>query len=722
MKKCFLGLLICSCFIITAGVPAQQDRPDRKIPEFEKQVQINLQLLDIVVVDARGNYVHGLGKEDFILFEDGKEIPINSVDEYFISETMEDSESGRSLYDSPPRTLIFILDRFFSSTHAIKKGKDTINEFVQGYLQPGDRAMLIEYDRQFKVAQDLTTDHRKVEMALEAIKPTSVSMVTPEMQLNQASDADAKFSLRGTEQSNQNPFGSSIDETKNIQLQQDIRNYLRKLQFLSKSFKAMPGKKTVLLLSEGFDQRFISENPTSLYTVYDRSLIMERESEDQLLMSDPSGRKIDQSLLSVYREMVKGVNDSTTSFYVIDLATFAGTRSRSDQFQQQSGIQRALYQENRISSLAALADNTGGKLYSGGEVGKALEKINNDIGNYYIVSFEPANAGRSGKFRKTEIRCKNPNFKVQQRSGYFEPISYEKMDEQDRFLHLVEGLFRTYPENDLEATSSLFVLPVYTDTIVGSLAVEIEADQLEGKGEKCIEVIGTISSLNNKRIDSFHRKVHYGTKLNEIVNDGKVKLTLPFVMTNGANRVNIVVRDNSSGKKYQVFDEVTVRGTTPDDLFMSSIALLDETLTPSTPVKFRLKVEDLGKETGFQGKKVPDPLRASMGQPVFPTIKESFSTSDKPVVFFSVGNYWQDEKTQVVDFFIHYTFTDEEGNEFVIPVIKERLIPIPGNKRLNVLSQLDFSSIKPGEYNLRVRFLDQQKLQGIQRLKPLKLE
>jgi hypothetical protein len=51
-----------------------------------------------------------------------------------------------------------------------------------------------------------------------------------------------------------------------------------------------------------------------------------------------------------------------------------------------------------------------------------------------------------------------------------------------------------------------------------------------------------------------------------------------------------------------------------------------------------------------------------------------------------------------------------------VPIGRERLIPVPGTNRLNVISQLQFSGAKPGKYHLRVRFLDQKKLQGVQRI------
>src|SRR5215210_2192035 len=65
--------------------PPHRNPPRRHpVPFLMIKRFISLVLLDAVVTDARGNQILGLGKDDFIVKENGVVQPINSV-EYFTS-------------------------------------------------------------------------------------------------------------------------------------------------------------------------------------------------------------------------------------------------------------------------------------------------------------------------------------------------------------------------------------------------------------------------------------------------------------------------------------------------------------------------------------------------------------------------------------------------------------------------------------------------------------
>jgi len=253
---CALVPLIC---LSASGDPQDQPRQQRKIPEFEKHITTNLVLTDVIVTDSAGNYVHGLGVDDFRVFENGEEIEILAVDEYSSVETKGSpgEEPFARLYDSPPRNIVIILDRFFSSSYAIKRGKEAIIDFLLNRLVPGDRVMLMTYEKKFRVLQDLTTDQQRVKMAALGIPVQSLSPDTPEMQANITSNADAQMRFSSMDRDTRAIESELIDISYNIRLQNNVREFLEKMQLLAKSLKALPGRKTVILLSEGYDNRVV---------------------------------------------------------------------------------------------------------------------------------------------------------------------------------------------------------------------------------------------------------------------------------------------------------------------------------------------------------------------------------------------------------------------------------------------------------------------------------
>lgn len=717
MKKTVIALCVLSLLASAGAIAPRQDQQRRKTPEFEKEIQINLVLLDVLVLDRNGTYVNGLSKDDFIILEDGKPVDVSTVDEYYTPVSEAEAAAQGQVFDSPPRNVIFVLDRLFSSTQAVKNGKEIIIKFIQEKLQPGDRAMILTYDHGFRTVQDISSDLRRLEMAAEGIDATSVSLETPEMLINVASDSDQAMRLDTQNLDNRNQTSQFIDMSRNMRLQTEIRNFLDHMQLLAKSFKALPGRKTVILLSEGYDDRLVRSS-----TLVRQKSIGERleEEANQTSLSTSATYNQNSSVQLNFHNMVTRVNDASTSFYVVDIGT--GTQGvRTDQPDQQSLMQRADFKSARLDSLAALADSSGGKLYAGWtDYGSVMEWINRDISNFYIISYNTPNVSSDGNFRNVEVRTKNDAYTVRSRKGYFEAKRYDRLDQNEKFVHLMEGFFRANPASEMEAASSMFFLPLYTDTVVGTLSVAIPAKELgAGSGEKSLEAIGTIMDSAGRTIDAFHRSFPYGKVLDQVKADGEFSLKLPFLLTSGNNRVKVILRDNASGNRHYIFDEYVTRGAEPEDLFMSSVLLLDEQLSLCSVDKYKINPVEKGGDSGLQGRNTPDPLKASTGKPIFPHLNTSFGQKDSPIVFFSAGNYWQDPKSQQVDFYIDYALIDANGKEHMIAVGKERLIPVPGVRRVNVLSELQLSGVDPGTYQLRVRFLDQKKLQGVQRMLPL---
>ena len=70
------ALLVAAALSLVPAAPAQ-DRPqgqpqDKPQGEFGEKLNVHEVLLDVLVTDARGHVIVGLGKDDFVVREDGK--------------------------------------------------------------------------------------------------------------------------------------------------------------------------------------------------------------------------------------------------------------------------------------------------------------------------------------------------------------------------------------------------------------------------------------------------------------------------------------------------------------------------------------------------------------------------------------------------------------------------------------------------------------------------
>src|SRR6187455_1379362 len=69
MRVRHFSAIVAIAGVLLVTVPSAQQAP---APSVTFQVEVNYVDIDAVVTDERGNFVPGLSKEDFALFEDGK--------------------------------------------------------------------------------------------------------------------------------------------------------------------------------------------------------------------------------------------------------------------------------------------------------------------------------------------------------------------------------------------------------------------------------------------------------------------------------------------------------------------------------------------------------------------------------------------------------------------------------------------------------------------------
>jgi VWFA-related protein len=718
MKKLLFVTAIAMLVVSMAGIA--QDRA-----EFEERIKLELYLIDIVVVDEQGNYVNGLTADDFEIYEDGKAVKVVSVDEYFSQQrqSAEDMAMGAMEESSaPPRNIIIVLDRFFSSSYAIKQGKMAVSEFIRESLLPTDRVMLLTYDNRFAVQQDFTSNHGQLLARVDSITAATRSLYTPEFKSGITSQADSAINLSSINTSNSDIETAAVDKFHNVRFEQDVRNFHNNIRQLSTALKAVPGKKTVILLSEGYDSRIINDNRGSFSQNLRSSNQIVR---DEYIGSSGTGggSGTGPTLFASYNDAISKINDASTSFYIIDIASLESQISRTDSFELRSATKDNEFDTARLNSLNSLADNTGGRLYKNiKNLDRVVAEIDYDISNYYMLGYQSNNTSKEGDFREIRVEAKLPGLEVRHRKGFFERKPFNRMRDSEQFVHLVEGFFRTEPENELPGQTSIFFLPIQADTFVASLCLNIPASSLPGKGEKTLEMLGQILDGSNQRIDAFHKVLNYSSSMAQITAEGELRVTVPFVLKTGKNKVQVIVRNNNTGDRLYFFKEYNLPAGSPDELTMSSLALIDPSKPHSSTHNHKMEIINKGRDTGYEGFRVIDPLQASVGTPVFPMVDPVIKSGGKTIAFFSAANYWQDETTKSVNFYIDFVLVDLEGNETRLNVSDEKFLPVPGTRRLNVLSELDFTGVEPGFYDLVVRFLDKELVQGIKRTVQLTVE
>jgi Ca-activated chloride channel family protein len=154
------------------------------------------------VTDKNGLYITHLGKEDFLLKEDGKAQRIAQV----------------SMETALPLTLAILIDTSMSVEPVLSLEKQTAKQFLQSVLREQDLAMVMSFDRNPSIATDLTPDMKQLEKAIDSVSTgqgtslhDAVFRVCTEKLMSQGGRKVIVLITDGDDTTSQMKFANAID-------------------------------------------------------------------------------------------------------------------------------------------------------------------------------------------------------------------------------------------------------------------------------------------------------------------------------------------------------------------------------------------------------------------------------------------------------------------------------------------------------------------------------
>lgn len=142
---------------------------------FQEKVEVSRVLVDVRVVDGRGDPVRGLEAADFRVLVDGEPTPVDSVQWISgttpYSEGLNPEEAARAgvAPASAGRRLVFLFQKDFSSSSyllGLLRMKREALKLLET-LRPEDRVAVLSFDSHLKLWLDFTTDKRQLQKAID---------------------------------------------------------------------------------------------------------------------------------------------------------------------------------------------------------------------------------------------------------------------------------------------------------------------------------------------------------------------------------------------------------------------------------------------------------------------------------------------------------------------------------------------------------------------------
>src|SRR5688500_10829887 len=265
MKRTLIALAAGAAVLQTPAIRAQAPQTP---PSVTFQVEVNYVDVDVVVTDEQGNFVSGLTREDFEVFEDGKlqkvdtfvyvEIPVEP-DNAFVLEghnVSNDTQSNRQPFSG--RLYVIVLDDQDVAAMRTAQVKKSAKEFVDKYMGANDVAAVIHTSGRTDAAQEFTNNKALLHAAIDKFVGRRMRSLTIErLDSYYQSALPSNQGGQGTESEQQpstDPGGYSRMEPTEMERGFRAVGVLDTLKLTAEFLSSVRGRrKAVLFFSEGID-------------------------------------------------------------------------------------------------------------------------------------------------------------------------------------------------------------------------------------------------------------------------------------------------------------------------------------------------------------------------------------------------------------------------------------------------------------------------------------
>jgi VWFA-related protein len=408
------------------------------------KITTTLVQLDVTVTDKSGRAITDIRPDEIEVYENGQKQDISyfsfiSIARKPAAETDRKKEDktavpvpARTLRpEQVKRTIALVVDDLTLSFESANRVRNALKKFVDEQMQDGDLVGIIRTGAGMGALQQFTSDKRQLYAAIEKVRWNgsargrfgSFDAVEPTNAERRRAMGDAEVHVDDIKEEKE--FNNSSREFRDSVF---TTGTLGALKFIVGGMKELPGRKSVVLFSDGF----------------------------KLFNSVEQGASEAGRLMDFMKELIAEANRAAVVFYTIDargLETTSLTAADSPIFDPfpvadvsgskvvgnpASDLSRSISDRSgelfeTQQGLVYLAKQTGGfPIINQNDLSGGVNKILEDQ-SYYLVAYQPdaetfdPNVRR---FNKIEIKIKRDGAKVRYRSGFF---TSRNTDEQTAF-------------------------------------------------------------------------------------------------------------------------------------------------------------------------------------------------------------------------------------------------------------------------------------------------
>jgi len=599
MKNFFIVLIFL--FSIPLVVFAQKATPT-PVDDVVK-ISTNLIQIDVTVTDKKGNVVRDLKPEEIEIYENGEKQEITNFS--FISNVRtQPAQAKNQVVANVPvpaaqlkqaqikRTMALVVDDLslsFVSAHYVRLA---LKKFVDEQMQDGDLVAIIRTGAGIGALQQFTSDKRQLYAAIEKVqwnpmgrgRISAFSPIEPTI-LEQAQANGEEISEEALEA--EKDFNLNFE---NFRESVFATGTLGALKFIVNGMRDLPGRKSVLLFSDGI----------------------------QIFNTTASGSVETSRLLEFLRQLIDIANRASVVFYTVDARGLltAGLTAEDNIINNSAENLLTLMSDrktelfNTQQGLVYLAQQTGGfAVINNNDLSGGVRKILDDQ-SYYLIGYQPdadTFDPKTRRFNKLTVKVKRDGLNVRYRSGFF-----NVRDEQ--MAQTTTTVKQTAAEQIGNALASPFAasgVGLRLNTIFGNDArgsfvrslLHVDArdlkftDEADGSKKAIFDVLAVSFGDNGQIVEQIGKSYSFSVKsaadYEKVLKDGFVYYFSFPIKKPGAYQFRVAIRDNATEKVGSASQFIEV-----PDLKKNRVTLSGILLENFTPQQWQAYSNDAPKKAG----------------------------------------------------------------------------------------------------------------------------
>jgi VWFA-related protein len=699
---------VAAVHIATSLAAAPRSRPTTRFPS-----EVSVVAVDVVVLDEEKNPIHGLGKDDFLLTEDGMPQEVSSFEAIEVGAPIAGTEELPAVSSNVVaagevgRAFAIVFDGVHLTPGGAEHAKKAIRQFLKEDVRDGDSISLLSTtggvfgsangvrgrDRLIRLLEELRGERINLmppgvsisdfeaKRIAEDRDPYVAAMVWKRLVLSGAThDPNARY----TQGAGTSP-GASLDRMIHPEVEMyasQIYDVVRKrrrlvletIKRVLESLTTRRGRKSLLLVSEGFVADMQTEGMREVAEAA-------RRANTAVYFLDARG------LMASNSDLVTGVGqivgENAVESANLGLTDF-GMDAESD------GADR-------------LTDETGGfSVKNTNDLSRGFERINRESTAHYLLGYRSTNQDRDGTYRKIRVNVSRKGVEVRARKGYYAPGPASERskkhddEEKDESLPLLQkALDAPFQIETIPLRMSAYVLGEAAEgkaNVVIAADVDVDALAFERHGDRYVDRLGFLVVIldlesgeharSNQKIDmrlTAESLVRYQRQWYSVLRD--------FQLASGSYQAKVIVLDENSRRVGSVMHEFRV-----PELAEWHI---------STPVlSDTVEALDSGGATRL-----------------VPLARRVFSSQGRLYCWFMVFGAAQEESTGQPAVITGFSLQTDKGRE-ILREDPAAIVP-DSDGRLSRLIDIPLDGLSSGDYNLVLDLEDRAAGARQQRREPL---